>query len=175
MAAIVVSSRIGVLIRHNIMPFLWKRLQWQEQLPREVTAQSYANMEVIRDNYEPDDTIRYCPSWSAPNKDGHPTKGKRKLSALKVAQGKKKKQKYLMRFCQICRGFSHRTTDCWQQEKNKDHRPKAWKGLLAQNIFEAAEEAEVEEAMSISADPLPIGAGDCQGCEGNWEEEGTAD
>jgi hypothetical protein len=43
-AAIVVSSRIGVLTRHNIMPFWWKRSQWHEQLPREVTALSYASM-----------------------------------------------------------------------------------------------------------------------------------
>ena len=44
MAAIVVSSRIGVLTRHNIMPFWWKRSQWHEQLPPEVTALSYASM-----------------------------------------------------------------------------------------------------------------------------------
>ena len=62
----------------------------------------------------------------------------------------------------------------WFQEKNKEHRPKAWKGLplawdifkaAEQDIFDAAEEAEVEEAMSLSANPLPIGAGDYQGCE----------
>jgi len=47
MAAIVVSSRIGVLTRNNIMPFWWKRAQWQEQFPREVTAQCFANMVVI--------------------------------------------------------------------------------------------------------------------------------
>jgi hypothetical protein len=40
---------------------------------------------------------------------------------------------------------------------------------------EAAEEAVIEEAMRISADPLPVGAGDWQGCEGNGDEEGTAD
>jgi len=38
-------------------------------------------------------------------------------------------------------------------------KPKVWKGQLAQDTFEAAEEAAVEEAMRISADPLPIGAG----------------
>ena len=78
-------------------------MQWQEQLPQDVTPECYANMEVIRADYEPDDTIRYCPSWSAPNKAGRPAKGKLKLSALKIAQGKKKQQKYLTRFCQICR------------------------------------------------------------------------
>ena len=39
----------------------------------------------------------------------------------------------------------------------------------------AAEQAAVEEAMSISADPLPVGPGNWQGCEGNGDEEGTAD
>jgi hypothetical protein len=39
MAAIVVSSRIGVLTWNNIMPFWWKRVQWQEQFPRNVTPE----------------------------------------------------------------------------------------------------------------------------------------
>ena len=132
-------------------------------------------MEVIWADHEADDTICYCPAWSAANKPGHPAKGKRKLSALETAQGMKRKPKYLTKFCQICRGFSHRTIDCWLQEKNKEHRPQAWKGQLAQEMIEAAEEAAVEEAMRISADPLPVGAGDWQGCEGNGDEEGTAD
>jgi hypothetical protein len=174
MAPIVVSSRIGVLTRHNIMPLWWKWVQWQEQFPQDVTAECDANMEVIRANYDADDTIRYCPAWSAPKKSGHPAKGKRKLSALEIAQGMKRKPKHLMRFCQICRGFSHRTIDCWLQEKNKEHCPNAWKGKHAQEIFEAAEEAAVEEAMRILADPLPIGPRDWQGCEGNGDE-GTAD
>ena len=99
-----------------------------------------------------------------------------KEPALETAQGMKRKPKYLTRFCQICRGFSHRTIDCWLQEKNKQHRPQAWKGQLAQEMNEALEEAEVEVARRISADPLPVGAGDWQGwCDGNEDEEGTAD
>jgi len=39
----------------------------------------------------------------------------------------------------------------------------------------ALKEAEVEEARRISADTLPVGAGDCQGCDGNRDEEGMAD
>jgi hypothetical protein len=93
-------------------------------------------MEVIRDDHDADDTIRYCPAWSAANKPGRPAKGKQKLSALETAQGMKRKPKYLTRFCQICRGFSHRTIDCWLQEKNKQHRPQAWKGQLAQEMIE---------------------------------------
>jgi len=91
MAVIVVSSCIGVLTRNNIMPFWWKRAQWQEQFPREVTAQCFANMEVIQASHEADDTIRYCPAWSAANKPGRPAKGKRTLSALETAQGMKRK------------------------------------------------------------------------------------
>jgi hypothetical protein len=67
MAEIVVSSRIGVLTRNNIMPFWWKRAQWQEQFPSDITPECFANMEVIRADYKPDDTIRYCPAWSAAN------------------------------------------------------------------------------------------------------------
>ena len=142
-AAVVCSSHIAGLNRQNIMPFWWTRKQWQEQFPQEVTSQCYTNMEVSRADYEADDFMRYCPSWSAPNKAGCPSKGKRKLSALEISQGKKKKPKPLMRFCQICRGFSHQTIDCWHQEKNRQHRPKAW----------TTEQAAIEEAMIISADP----------------------
>ncbi len=157
------------------MPFWWKRAQWQEQFPSDVTPECFANMEVIRADYKPDDTIRYCPAWSAANKPGRPAKGKRKLLALKTSQGMKRTPKHLTRFCQICRGFSHRTIDCWFQGENKEHRPQAWKGQLAQEMNEELEEAEVEEARRILADPLPVGAGNWQGCDGNGDEEGTAD
>jgi hypothetical protein len=68
------------------MPFWWKRAQWQEQFPSDVTPECFANMEVIRANYKADDTIRYCPAWSSANKPGRPAKGKRKLSALETAR-----------------------------------------------------------------------------------------
>jgi hypothetical protein len=120
--------------------------QWQEQFPQDVRAQIYTNMDVIRDTYKADDSMRYCPSWSAPNKAGRPSKGKRKLSALEMAQGKEKKPKPLTRFYQICRGFSHQTINCWHQERNRMHRTKEW----------IAKRAAIEEALIISADPVPI-------------------
>ena len=139
-----------------------------------MSAECHANMEIIRADYVPYDTNHYCPAWRAPNKAGRPPKGKRRLSALTIAQGNKRKLKHFTRFCQICRGFSHQTIDCWHQEKNKEHRPKAWKGKHAQENIKAAVEAAVEEAMRISVDPLPIGPRDWQGCEGNGDK-GTAD
>ena len=103
-----------------------------------------------------DDSMRYCPSWGTPNKTGRPSKGKRKLSALEKSQGKKKKPKPLTRFCQICRGFSHRTIDCWHQEK--------W----------MTERAAIEEAIFISADPVPIWPGfQTQGSKEDVDEEGS--
>ena len=162
--AVVCSSRIAGLNRQNVMPFWWTRTQWQEQFPQEVRAQFYTNMEVIRTNYEADDSMHYCPSWSAPNKAGHPSKGKRKLSALEKSQGKKKKPKPLTRFCQICRGFSHQTIDCWHQERNRQHRTKEW----------IAKGAAIEEAMIISADPVPIWPGfQTQESEEDVDEEGS--
>jgi hypothetical protein len=148
MAAAVVSSHIGVLTRYKIMPFWWKRAQWQEHFSREVSAECHANMEVVRADYEPDDTNHYCPAWSAPNKAGRPQKGKRRLSALEIAQGKKRKPKELTRFYQICRRFSHQTTDCWRQEKNKEHRPKSWKWKDEHTVNL---KVAVEEAMRVSA------------------------
>jgi len=100
-------------------------------------------MEVIRSDYEANDFMRYCPSMSAPNKAGHPSKGNRKLSALEISQGKKKKPKPLTRFCQICRGFSHQSIDCWHQEKNRKHRPKAW--TTEQAVIEEGSEEDVDE------------------------------
>jgi hypothetical protein len=118
-------------------------------------------MEVIRDTYKADDSMRYCPSWSAPNKAGRPSKGKRKLSALEQAQGKKKKPKPLTIFCQICRGFSHQTINCWHQERNRMHRTNEW----------IAKRAAIEEALIMSADLWP--GFQTQESEDNVDEEGS--
>jgi hypothetical protein len=166
MAAVVCTSRIAGLSRQNIMPFWWTTTQWQEQFPLDVRAQFYTNMDVIRDTYKADDSMRYCPSWSAPNKAGRPSKGKRKLSALEKAQGKKKKPKPLTRFCQICRGFSHQTIDCWHQERNSMHRTKEW----------TEKRAAIEEALIVSADPVILWPGfQTQESKEDVDEEGSGE
>jgi len=53
--------------------------------------------------------------------------------------------------------------------------PRHGKGRLRQEIIEAAEEAAVEEAMKVSADPLPLGPGNWQGCDGNGDDDGNGD
>jgi len=57
MAAVECSSRIAGLTRIKIMPFWWTRKQWQEQFPQEVTSMCYANMEVIKADYQADDAL----------------------------------------------------------------------------------------------------------------------
>jgi hypothetical protein len=76
MAAVVVSSRIPVLSQTNIMPFWWMCAQWQEPLGKDVLAECFANMKLIRAEFWPDDKNRYCPAWSASRKVGHPAKNK---------------------------------------------------------------------------------------------------
>jgi len=91
MAVVVCSSRIARLNRRNIMPFWWTRKQWQEQFPQEVTLQCYANMEVIRADYDADDFMCYCPSWSAPNKAGPPVEGQTQAVCSRNITGGKEK------------------------------------------------------------------------------------
>jgi hypothetical protein len=62
MATVVVSSQIPVLSRTNIMPFWWTRAQWQEQFGKDVLAECFVNMELIRVKFHSDDKNRYCPA-----------------------------------------------------------------------------------------------------------------
>ena len=55
MAAVVVSLCVPVLTQLNSMPFWWARSQWQVQFGKEVSAECFANMEVIRAEFTPDD------------------------------------------------------------------------------------------------------------------------
>jgi len=52
---------------------------------------------------------------------------KKQMQEIRVgsSQGGKrtKTTKPLTRFCQLCLKFSHRTVDCWVQEKNKEYCP----------------------------------------------------
>ncbi len=99
MAAVVVSSRIPALSQTDIMPFWWMRAQWQLQYGKYVSAECFANMEVVRAEFQPDERNRYCPAWwSAPNKAGCLPTGKHRKSVLEQAKGKRSKTRPLTRF-----------------------------------------------------------------------------
>jgi hypothetical protein len=71
MTAVVVSSRVPVLTLLNIMPFWWTHVQWQVQSGKEVSAECFTNMEVIRAGFTPDEkmllSVMECSkqSWSS--------------------------------------------------------------------------------------------------------------
>jgi hypothetical protein len=175
MDAVVVSSRIPALSQTNIKPFWWMCAQRQLQYGKDVSAECFANMEVVRAEFQPDERNSYCPALSAPNKAGRPPKGKRRKFVLEQAMGKRSKPRPLTRFCQLCLQYSHRTVDCWVLEKNKEHRPLNWKDTCeeANNDSMTIKVALVDDTLRRTADTLPL-------APGHWQndivvEEGTAD
>jgi hypothetical protein len=147
------------------MPFWWTRAQWQLQYGKDISAECFANMEVVRAEFQLDERNRYCPAWSAPNKAGCPPKGKRRKSVLEQAKGKRTKARPLTRFCQLCWKYNHRTIDCSVQEKNKKHRPATWKPTCkeeADNDLTNIEAAIVEATLRRTAEVLPLAPGEWQ-------------
>ena len=132
MAALVISSRIPNLTQENIMPYWWRTDHWQLQLQKDVTAECNISIETIREDGKPNSNIRYCPSWSAPNKSGRPKKNERRKSVLEKVGVMKvtKKPKLMMRFCQVCHKGSHVANECWELAKNAEQRPAEWKSAL---------------------------------------------
>jgi hypothetical protein len=54
MAAVVVRTQIPALSQTNIMPFWWTHAQWQLQYEKDVSAEYFANMEVVMAEFQPD-------------------------------------------------------------------------------------------------------------------------
>jgi hypothetical protein len=78
------------------------------------------NLEQIKTSKNRNGFIRYCPSWSAPNKAGRPKKDERRKSGVEIALAKK-------RGSQICGKHNHVSEDCWKDPNNVDKRPDNWK------------------------------------------------
>ena len=129
MAAIVKSARVPVLTIYNIMPYWWTRKTWQLQFPLEEEPVCNVRLEQIKATRNKDIFLRYCPSWSAPNKAGRPKKGERRKSGIEIAMGKRgaKKPRKLRLYCQICGKHNHVANDCWKDPKNLSKRPDTWK------------------------------------------------
>ncbi len=126
-AAIVKSSRIPSLTKLNMMPSWWTRnKKWQLQFPLEQEAVCAVSLENIKatGNNERDKLIKYCPSWSAPNKPGRPKNigvhhTERRKSGIEITMGKRgaKKPKRLRLYCQIYGKHNHMSSDCWKDPK----------------------------------------------------------
>ena len=120
------------------MPYWWRKDHWQLQFQRDVTVECNVSIETIKEDSVPNSNMRYCPSWSAPNKSGRPKKNERRKSVLEKAGVTKvtKKPKLIMKFCQVCHKGSHVANECWELAKNAEQRPVAWKSALDQVMDE---------------------------------------
>ena len=94
LVALVKSGKANGVTLLKAMPGWWKTSTWRFQLPE--NANIYANFDIkyLKDTYPPNNTVRYCPDFVAPNKAGRPRKNMRKKSALEQAlEANNKKRK----------------------------------------------------------------------------------
>jgi hypothetical protein len=112
---ILVKSYAGNgLTRIGIMPYWWTTAHWQAQYPEDLYCRTEITMESVQAMSNPEDDLRFCPSWSAAKKKGRPKKNKRIKSVMDhIEESAKKKRKRRVRyFCKICQKFNHNTQDC---------------------------------------------------------------
>ena len=112
---VLVKSYHG-LTRIGIMPYWLTTAHWQAQYPENLYCRTDISMKSVQVMSNPEDDIRFCPSWSVANKKGHPKKNKRIKSVMDhIEESAKKKRKRRVRyFCKICQKFNHNTQDCWK-------------------------------------------------------------
>ncbi len=91
MVAIAKCGAIPNLTRMGIMPFWYTHAQWQLQFPKDAVYKAEVTWATIKKSAIGDDQVRYCPSWVAPRKKGHPKNDARKLGITDhVQQGVQK-------------------------------------------------------------------------------------
>ena len=105
-----------------MMPSWWTRKKWQLQFPLEQEAVCAVSLENIKATTNRDKLIKYCPSWSAPNKPGRPKKNERRKSGIEITMGKRsaKKPKRLRLYCQIYGKHNARYLVSWYLTGNAD-------------------------------------------------------
>jgi len=88
MVAIVKQGAVPNITRVELMPFWYTRAHWQLQYPKDVVYKSDITWANIKKSAAPDILMKYCPSWAAAKKKGHPKKDARKLGIVDyVKQG----------------------------------------------------------------------------------------
>ena len=91
MIAVMKSSRIAGLTSINIMPAWCHAEMWREQYPEGTVMQAGMDIAFLKNNYQPNPKLRYCPKIAAPAEAGRKKNLKRYKSPLE--QGKKRKKK----------------------------------------------------------------------------------
>ena len=94
MMAVAKSGRVNGLAVEDLMPWWWTTRQWRLQLPKELIVMSTVSMSGLKENFEPDMKLKYCPDWTAARKAGCPKKGTRipsvvcRLSAERLSRSR---------------------------------------------------------------------------------------
>jgi len=111
------------LTRIGIMPYWLTTAHWRAQYPENLYCRTNILMKSVQRISNPEDDIRFGPSWLAANKKGRPKKNKRIKSVMDhIKESAKKKRKRRVRyFCKICQKFNHNTQDCWKYPNNQSN------------------------------------------------------
>jgi hypothetical protein len=67
----------------NAMPYWWTTQCWRSQFPEDEV--SHCNMDYLKEKYDPDESICYCPDIIGQRKKGRPKKDKREKGQLECA------------------------------------------------------------------------------------------
>ena len=93
MIAVTKSSTIMGLTSINIMPSWCYTSVWQEQYPEGSGINAVFDIQYLKDNYQPNRKLRYCPKVAAAAKAGRKKNLKRHKSPLESNKKKKKMKK----------------------------------------------------------------------------------
>lgn len=72
----------------SAMPFFWSTNWWRKQFPMEETICCNIDLQYLKEQHEPDNSILYCPDIVGLRKKGRPKKDNRKKSPLEEALAK---------------------------------------------------------------------------------------
>jgi hypothetical protein len=70
------------LTRIGIMPYWLTTAHWRAQYPENLYCRTDISMKSVQAMSNPEDGIRFCPSWLAANKKGRPKKNERIKSVM---------------------------------------------------------------------------------------------
>jgi hypothetical protein len=104
------------LTRLLVMPYWLSSTTWHKQFPEDCDCRSDISIMSVKNKYQGNDLIHYCPQWAVPKKAGHPKKDAKRSKGVMdiVAQNKRRK----IMWCEICHKFNHNTRDCFKNPAN---------------------------------------------------------
>ena len=92
MIAVTKSSAIEGLTQVNIMPSWCYTLVWREQYGEGTVFQAGFDMQFLKEKWQPNPKLRYCPKLAAAAKTGRKKNLKRHKSPLEKGKKRKKKE-----------------------------------------------------------------------------------